>query len=113
MHKRVLETERNPLAVFRPDRVQGTIAPSGASDLILAGVVVVHGVEHALAVPVRVETSGDTVSAVAVFEIPYVAWGLHNPSFLFLQVAPVAAVTVRTVGDLRSDAVARGRGRAQ
>jgi hypothetical protein len=112
MHKLVLETERYPLAVFKPDRVLGTLPPSGLSDLILAGIVDVHGAEHAFAAPVSVDVSGDTVSAEAIFEIPYVAWGLRDPSFLFLRVAPVAAVTVTTEGGFRSDAVARRRGRA-
>jgi hypothetical protein len=38
-----------------------------------------------------------------VFEIPYVLWGLRDPSLLFLRVAPVALVTVKARGDLRAD----------
>jgi polyisoprenoid-binding protein YceI len=103
MHRRVLETERYPLVVFRLDRMLGTLAPSGTSDLVLAGIVTMHGAEHAMVVPVRATVSGDTVSAEALFEIPYVAWGLRDPSLLFLRVAPVAVVSVKTGGDLRAD----------
>ena len=103
MHRRVLDTERYPLVVFRLDRVLGTVAPSGTSDLVLAGIVTMHGAEHAMVVPVRARVSGDTVSAEALFEIPYVAWGLRDPSLLLLRVAPVAVVTVKTGGDLRPD----------
>jgi polyisoprenoid-binding protein YceI len=103
MHRRVLESERYPLVVFRVERLLGTLPPSGTSDLMLAGIVMMHGAEHALAVPLRASVAGDTVSATALFEIPYVAWGLRDPSMFFLRVAPVAAVSVRTAGDLRVD----------
>lgn len=107
MHRSVLESERYPVAVFRPKRVQGTLAPSGTSDLVLAGIVIFHGSEHALNVPVRATISGDSVTAEAAFDVPYVAWGLRNPSMLFLQVSPVVAVTVRTEASLRVDGAGR------
>jgi len=103
MHKRVFETERYPLAVFRADHMLGTLAPSGTSNLVLAGIVTMHGAEHAMVVPVRATVSGDTFSAEALFEIPYVAWGLRDPSLLFLRVAHVAVVSVKVGGDLRAD----------
>ncbi len=102
MHWRVLETERYPLAVFRLDRMLGTLARSGTSDLVLAGIVTMHGAAHAMVVPVRATVSGDTVSAEALFEIPYVRWGLRDPSLLFLRVAPAAVVSVTMVGTLRA-----------
>jgi len=103
MHKRVLETERYPLAVFRVDHMLGTLALSGTSNLVLAGIVTMHGAEHAMVVPVRATVSGDTFSAEALFEIPYVAWGLRDPSLLFLRVAHVAVVSVKAGGDLHPD----------
>jgi len=107
MRKNVLETERYPTAVFQPNRVQGTLAPSGTSDLVLAGIVTFHGSEHALNVPVRATLSGDSVTAEAVFDVPYIAWGLRDPSLLFLRVAPVVAVTVKTESSLRPAGGAR------
>jgi len=107
MHKSVLETERYPVAVFRPSRIQGTLPASGACDLVLAGIVVFHGSEHALNVPVRATVTGDSMTAEAVFDVPYVAWGLRNPSMLFLRVAPVVAVAVKTEASLRTEGRSR------
>jgi hypothetical protein len=107
MHKSVLETERYPVAVFRPSRVQGTLSPSGVSELVLAGIVAFHGSEHVLNVPVRATMVGDNLTAEAVFDVPYVAWGLRNPSMLFLRVAPVVAVTVRIEASLRVEVSSR------
>jgi len=102
MHTRVLETERYPLAVFRVEHMLGMLAPSGPSNLVLAGIVTMHGAEHAMVVPVRATVSGDTFSAEALFEIPYVAWGLRDPSLLFLRVAQVAVVSVKVEGALHA-----------
>jgi polyisoprenoid-binding protein YceI len=100
MHTSVLETEQYPVATFRPSRVTGSFVPSGPSQLTLAGVLRLHGTEHSMILPVRVRAAGESVSAETVFEVPYVAWGLRNPSLLFLRVAPIAAVSLRTEASL-------------
>jgi polyisoprenoid-binding protein YceI len=100
MHASVLETERFPVATFRPSRIVGALASSGLSELRLTGVLGLHGAEHALTLPVRARVTGDSVAAEAAFEIPYVAWGLRNPSLLFLRVAPVALVTLKAEASL-------------
>ncbi len=101
MHRSVLEIERFPVAVFRPNRLRGWLSPAGASELVLEGLLVLHGAEHTVSFPVKATRDGDSVSAEAVFEVPYVSWGLHDPSFLFLRVAPSVAVTVKTEARIR------------
>lgn len=107
MHGGVLETERYPLAIFRPSRFTGSFPMTGAADLLLAGVIAMHGSEHSVSLPVRARTAGGTVSAQAGFAIPYVAWGLRDPSLLFLRVAPIAVVNVRTEASLRVEGGSR------
>ena len=101
MHDEVLESERFPLIVFRPDRVTGTLPSSGTSDITIHGVVSMHGADHAVTLPARVTQSSDRIRAEMTFDIPYVDWGLRNPSFLFLRVARVVTVTVKLEGDVR------------
>ena len=107
MRQNVFETERFPLVVFRPSRIHGTLLPSAVSDILLVGVVVMHGTEHSFSLPVKARLDGGSVSAEAVFDIPYVAWGMRNPSLLLLRVAPAAAVTVKTEARLRSEGGSR------
>jgi polyisoprenoid-binding protein YceI len=107
MHTSVLETGQYPVATFRPSRITGSLAPTGTSQLVLAGVLSLHGIEHSMILPVRVTTAGDTVSAETTFEIPYVAWGLRNPSLLLLRVAPIAAVSLRTETSLHQEQASR------
>lgn len=107
MHASVLETERYPVATFRPSRVVGALAPWGPSVLALEGLLGLHGSEHPVTLPVKASLTGEVVSAETAFEVPYVAWGLRNPSLLFLRVAPVVEVSLRTEARLRPQEKAR------
>ncbi len=108
MHRTVLETDRYPQIVFRPERLVGAVADSGVSNVVLMGTVVLHGDEHKLRLAARIKVAGERVSAEVTFGVPYVEWGLHDPSFLVLRVAPVVAVTVLTEGVLSGTSTAAG-----
>lgn len=100
MHKKVLLSEKFPLATFRPEAIEGDIALEGESQFDLVGTFTLLGVEHALTLPTTAEIHQGHVEATATFELPYVEWGLHNPSMVVLRVAKQVAVTVSVVGKL-------------
>ncbi len=100
MHKKVLESEQHPLIVFKPERLEGEIAAEGASEVQLIGTVTLLGKEHPLTLPATVEIAGGEVTARTTFAVPYVEWGLHNPSIVFLRVAKVVDVTISAAGTL-------------
>ncbi len=60
MHKEVLESARYPDIVFRPDRVEGQFAATGASTFQVHGIFALHGAEHEITIPVQVEMSPAT-----------------------------------------------------
>jgi polyisoprenoid-binding protein YceI len=99
MRNSVLETESYPLFVFVPDRFEGEVADHGTTEVKLHGKMTIHGAEHEMTLPATVEWDEDgAVSAVSDFEVPYVEWGMENPGFLFLHVAPTVSVTVNAQG---------------
>lgn len=104
MHNKVLESEEFPLMVFRPERVEGSFEPHGASELQLHGALTLHGQEHPVVLPVTVEADAGRVKARSEFPVPYVEWGLENPSFLFFKVADEVEVVVETEGTLAPSA---------
>src|SRR5260370_3509526 len=55
MHKEVLASGQYPNIIFRPDRVEGKIAPQRTFAVQLHGIFVLHGSEHDLTVPVHSE----------------------------------------------------------
>lgn len=102
----VLETERFPVFVFTPERLIGALPESGAAKVELRGVVALHGAAHPMTLPATVDVSGDRIKLSAEFPVPYVEWGLHNPSILFLRVADVVQVRIEGEGTLARPTVA-------
>jgi polyisoprenoid-binding protein YceI len=98
MHREILESARYPEIAFRPDHVQGTVADSGASTVQVHGVFRIHGIEHELTIPVRVEMADDHWTATSHFVVPYVQWGIKNPSNLLLHVSQSVEVDVQASG---------------
>jgi polyisoprenoid-binding protein YceI len=113
MHKKVLESVRFPLFVFHTDEVVGELAPEGESTLELRGRLEIHGAEHPVSIPATVVRTGERFRSSAQFMVPYEDWGMHNPGFLFLRVAPEVQVTVAAEGSLEpADEMASATGGA-
>jgi polyisoprenoid-binding protein YceI len=97
MHKNVLESGRYPEIVFRPDRVEGKVAPQGPSKVALHGMFSIHGAQHDVTLPVEVEAAGGQYTAAIRFAVPYVQWGMKNPSTLFLRVSDKVEISIHSV----------------
>jgi len=100
MHKDVLETAAYPVAVFRAEKIRGTVAPSGPSQVTLDGVLNFHGADHKLSLPAKVDVQGGRLKAETRFPIPFVEWGLKDPSVMFLRVEKTVEVHVSAEGRL-------------
>lgn len=88
MHRQVLESAKFPEIIFTPDHVTGSIASQGISAVQLSGRFQLLGQEHpmTLAVTVQPGASRDVCHVSAKFAVPYVQWGLKNPSTFVLRV---------------------------
>ena len=100
MHKEVLESDRYPDIAFRPDHVEGMVAPQGKSSVRVHGIFTVHGTDHELTVPAEVETFPDHWTAALHFAVPYAKWGMKNPSTLFLRVSESVDIDVTASGSV-------------
>jgi polyisoprenoid-binding protein YceI len=98
MHKDVIQSQRYPEIVFHPDRADGTLSSSGGSTLQVHGMFVIHGAEHEVTFPVQVNLAGTAWTAKASFQVPYVKWGMKNPSVLFLRVGDTVQVQFHAAG---------------
>lgn len=103
MHREVLESARFPDISFRPSRLEGSIPPGdGTAELQLAGTLTIHGAAHEMRLPVTFSRKGDAWDGSANFSVPYVAWGMKDPSTLFLRVRPAVSVEVHLAGAVSS-----------
>ena len=101
MHKEILETEKYPEAVFHPTQVEGKISPHGSSDVKLAGMISIHGADHAITALVHADLKGDHWTGTATFDVPYIQWGIKDPSNFLLKVQPVVNVTLDMSGPIQ------------
>ncbi len=97
MHANILESGKYPQIVFRPDRVEGKLAVEGKSQVQLHGMFAIHGAEHEVTVPASVDAEDGRYSVTTTFKVPYVKWGMKNPSNLILRVSDTVEITVHTV----------------
>lgn len=100
MHGEVLESETFPSIAFDVERVEGEIVEGESSDVRLIGTLSLHGDEHPLTLAAVVAAEGERVEATTSFEIPYVDWGLDDPSVFVLRVAKIVTVTVEIRGKI-------------
>lgn len=102
MHKEVLQSNKFPDAIFRPTQIEGKVASSGSSDFKVRGTFFLHGAPHEITASVHAELSGDSWKGTGKFDVPYIQWGLKNPSNFLLKVQPVVNVELEMAGSLKN-----------
>ncbi len=100
MHEKILESRRYPDIVFHVERISGALQRAGRSEVQLHGALEMHGTRRPIAMPATVLVEGDRARATAYLTVPYLEWGLKDPSFFVLRVAKEVRVVVRAAGHL-------------
>lgn len=100
MHSDVLDVQKYAEVTFEPKSYQGTIAASGDSTIQVSGVFTLHGTAHDITVPMQVHMEGSDVAAKGSFIVPYVKWGLKDPSVFILKVAKEVHIDLDLHGTL-------------
>jgi polyisoprenoid-binding protein YceI len=98
MHREILESVKFPEIVFTPTQITGAVAAQGTSKVEVSGRFLLHGREHDMKVPVEVVADGQKLQLAMHFVIPYVEWGLKNPSNFLLHVSDKVEVDVHADG---------------
>lgn len=96
MHKDILESEKYPEITFVPSRVNGSVPTQGTGTVEVVGVMKLHGQDHPMTLSVTVTHSApDDLQGALHFAIPYVKWGLKNPSTFILRVGDTVDLDVQ------------------
>jgi len=104
MHKNILESDKYPEISFSPDHVEGKVELNGASNVKLHGIFKIHGAGHQITAPVHVIAKDNKLDAIIKFEVPFVAWGMKDPSTLFLKVNKFVDIEMTATGRLTAGA---------
>jgi len=100
MNKDILKVDEYATVSFAPKTYTGTIASSGDSTIQVSGVFTLLGIPHDLTIPMQIHMDGSKATARAHFIIPYVQWGLKNPSFMFWKAENDVAIDLNLVGQI-------------
>lgn len=100
MVNEVLQAGKFSDVTFVPQNYSGTIHPVGDSDLQVTGIFTLHGAPHTITVPMHLHIDGNNLTAKTIFKVPYVEWGLKDPSWFVLKVAKEVDVNLILVGAL-------------
>jgi polyisoprenoid-binding protein YceI len=100
MRAEVLESSRFSEIVFTAQRAEILLDASGKGTVTLLGILAIHGSEHPLTIQARVRREGERAFAEGDVTVPYVAWGMTDPSVFLLRVAKEVQVHFAASGTL-------------
>jgi hypothetical protein len=98
MNKDILKVAQYTTVSFAPKAYTGTIAPSGDSTIQVSGVFTLLSNSHNLTIPMQIHMDESKATVRAQFVIPYVQWGLKNPSFMFWKAENDVAIDLNLAG---------------
>jgi len=102
MHREILESAKFPEIIFTPGQISGTVAAEGASKVEVAGQFRLHGQDHEVTLPIEITMDGRNLRIATHLEIPYVQWGLKNPSNFLLRVSDKVSIDIQATGRIQS-----------
>jgi polyisoprenoid-binding protein YceI len=97
MHREILESVKFTEITFTPSQVKGTLSPRGGSQMEVSGQFHLHGQDHQLTLPIDIQADGQQLQFTTHFIVPYVEWGLKNPSTFILRVSDKVSIDIHGV----------------
>lgn len=100
MNKEILKVDKYATVSFEPKSYAGAIAASGDSNLQVTGIFTLLGTPHQITIPMQVHLDGAGATVKAHFVVPYIEWGVKDPSFLIWKADHDVAIDIDLVGTI-------------
>jgi polyisoprenoid-binding protein YceI len=97
MHNVVLESSKYPTITFRPTHVGGKVDLTAPGSLTVDGILNLHGQDHPMQITVNLHPKDSAVSSQSHFTIPFVAWGLKDPSIMLFRTDKIVTLDVDAI----------------
>jgi polyisoprenoid-binding protein YceI len=101
MHQEILESSKYPQAIFHPEKVTGVVKSGSTQTVTVDGTFTLHGKDHPMHLDTKVQVNGNDAVATTHFTVPYVDWGLKDPSNFIFRVDKTVDVDVTAKGDIK------------
>lgn len=105
MHHDILESAKFTEIIFKPKQMKGALTPHGSSLIEVSGEFQLLGLDHELTLPINIQADGQKLQLVTRFVVPYVQWGLKNPSTFILRVSDKVTIDIHAAGKIVSGEV--------
>lgn len=100
MANEYLQAQQFAVATFSPRSYTGAIAPAGDSTIQVEGTFTLHGTPHEITLPMQIHIEGGNCVAKTHFAIPYVQWGIKDPSTFLIHVNKQVDMDITLAGKL-------------
>jgi len=97
MHKDILNSSQYQTVTFRPSHVEGNFDQAAQGNFAVDGVFNLHGQDHPMKMKVSTHPQATGIALAAHFEVPYVQWGLKDPSTFVLRVDKEVSIDVESL----------------
>ena len=98
MKKEILEADRYPEIRFTVTKLEGAISGDAAANVRVFGRFDIHGASHSISIPLTVKIKGVDFSGSGKFVVPFVDWGMKDPSNFLFKVDKTVEVQIVVVG---------------
>ena len=98
MTDKQLKAQTYPAVTFAPTKFSGQVKDSGDSTGQVEGNFTLIGQAHPITVPMTVHMEGDHFTATGAFVVPYVSWGVKDPSWFVMKVEKEVKVDLKLAG---------------
>ncbi len=95
-----LKADKFTAITFAPKSYTGEIAAEGDSDIVVRGAFTLLGSPHDIAVPMHIHIAQSMCNAKGSFEVPFVQWGMKDPSSFVLKVNKQVTIALDLTGTL-------------
>ena len=94
MHSVVLESAKYPTITFRPTHIDGKFDLGVPGPIVVDGVMNLHGQDHPMQMTVDLHPRDAAIASHTHFTIPFVAWGLKDPSVMMFRTDKQVAIDI-------------------
>ena len=101
MKREILETDKYPEIRFKVSKLEGAQPIKNESNVRVAGQFTIHGVSHEISIPLQITMNGTEFSGTGKFVVPFVDWGMKDPSNFLFKVNKTVEVELAAAGHLR------------
>ena len=99
MHSVVLESPKFPTITYRPTHFAGKDDLAANGPVTVNGLLNLHGQDHPMQISVNLHPKAPYVALSTHFTVPFVAWGLKDPSTFIFRTDKEVALDVDATTD--------------